>query len=108
MLLLVMIANLNHRKQRGKKLVISTPNHFFHLPVDIAPIAINILYGRPCDQASLWSRIPVSGRYIVGIEKISVLGMRRPIIGNCTGKNKGFEESGGMGQVPASRTGIFH
>ena len=62
----------------------------------------------PAEQAALRPWLARPDRVVIGIEQEAPAGIRRDVARLIGLQHEGFEEPGGVGQVPFGRTGIGH
>jgi hypothetical protein len=76
--------------------------------IDIPPVGIRLLDGRPGDQPSFRSAVPFSQRVVVRVKEVRILWMKRLVIRNCRKEQEGLEKPTDMGEMPFGRADIWH
>ena len=108
MLLLVVEADLDQRRDRLQCVVAGLLKEFHHCGVDMPAVGGDFLNAGAGQMAALVAGVPRSGADIVGIEQEGVVGVKRLVSPTVLAEQELLEEPGGMGAVPFRRAGVRH
>ena len=108
MLLLMVEADLDQRRDRGQLVVGSLVKELHGCRVDVTAIGRDFIGARPGQVAALVPGMAGAGGDIVGIEQEGIVGMEGLVSRTVFAEQELFEEPGGMGAVPFRRTCVRH
>ena len=107
-LLFVMQAKRNDGRERCQPLLIDLLQQLKDTLIDVPPVGIRLLDGRPGDQPTFGSAMPFSQRIVVRVKEVRVLWMKRLVIRNCRKEQEGLEKPADVGEMPFGRADIWH
>ena len=108
MLLLVVEADFDQRRDRLQRVLAGLMKEFHHRGVDMPAVGGDFLGAGAGQMAALVAGVPRSGADIVGIEQEGVVGVKRLVALAVLAEQELLEEPGGMGAVPFRRAGVRH
>ena len=108
MLLLVVEADFDQRRERRQRVLIGLVEEFHHGGVDMPAIGGDLVGAGAGQMAALVAGVPRSGADVIGIEQEGVVRVKRPVALAVLAEQELLEEPGGMGAVPFRRAGVRH
>ena len=108
MLLLVVQAQFDQRGRCLPGSFIGGLDEGLHCDVDMVPVVLHLGQPGPREQAALWPRMARAQRLVVRIEEQEEPGVKRPVTRRIRLQHDGFEEPGGVRQVPLGGAGVGH
>ena len=108
MLLLVVEADLDQRRQLGEALLAGGLEELDHGGIDMPAIGGDFVGARAGEVAALVAGVPGTGADIIGIEQKRVVGVEGLVALAVLAEQELLEEPGGMGAVPFGRAGVRH
>ena len=108
MLLLVIEADFDQRRERPQRVLAGLVEEFHHGGVDMPAVGGDLVGARTGQMAALVAGVARAGADIVGIEQIGVIGVKRLVARAVLAEQELLEEPGGMGAVPFRRARVRH
>jgi hypothetical protein len=108
MLLFVIEADLDQRRQPGQLLGAGAAEELHHRRIDMLAIGRHLIGSGAGEVAALRPRVARPGADIIGIEQIGIIRIERPIARAVWAEQELFEKPRGMGAVPFGRAGVRH
>ena len=108
MLLLVIEADLDQRRDRRERVLTGLVEEFHHRGVDMPAVGGDFLGAGAGEVAALVAGVPRAGADIIGIEQKGVIGVERLVALAVFAEQELLEEPGGMGAVPFRRARVRH
>ena len=108
MLLFVIEAQLDQSRCLFPNLVAALGDESQQCTIDMLPIGQNLVDAGAGDHAALRPWLARPEALVVGVEKVGVALVERPVTGGQGSQNHRFKKPGSVGEVPFGRAGIGH
>ena len=108
MLLFVIEADLDQRRDRPQLIRCRLVEEFHHGCVDVTAVGGDFLGTWPRQVAAPMAGVPRAGADIVGIKQEGVVGVKRLVVRAVLAEQELLEEPGGMGAMPFRRARVRH
>ncbi len=79
-----------------------------HMAIDVAPVRHDVRRARACQKAALCPWLARPKCLVVGVEQVAITRIEATVTRQMDREHHGFEEPGGMRQMPLGWTGVRH
>src|SRR5580704_13088443 len=100
MLLLVVEADFDQRRDLRQRVFAGLVEEFYDRRIDMAPVGGDLIGPRTGQVAALMASMPRSGADVIGIEQIGIVRVKRLISRTVLAEQELLKEPGGVGAVP--------
>ena len=108
MLLLVIEADFDQRRQRRQRVLAGLVEEFHHGGIDMPAIGGDFVGAGTGQMAALVAGVPRAGADVIGIEQEGVIRVKGLVARAVFAEQELLEEPGGMGAVPFRRARVRH